>query len=141
MANICKYKPEFCQMLIEHMAEGYSFESFAKVAGVMEITLYRWTQPDGDWFKPDFYEAKQRAFAENRYFWESKGISGLTTKEFNATIWVFNMKNRFGWRDKQEMTHQGPNEGPIQVQSIMAKDPAEMTPDERKAVIDEVTRG
>ncbi len=27
--------------------------------------------------------------------------------EGNATVWIFNMKNRFGWKDKSEVDHSG----------------------------------
>ena len=37
-----EYKEEFCQMLIDHMSEGYSFESFGGIVGVSERVLYDW---------------------------------------------------------------------------------------------------
>jgi len=36
------YKPEYCEMLINHMAKVYSFESFAGLIGVSKQTLYDW---------------------------------------------------------------------------------------------------
>jgi hypothetical protein len=42
------YKPEYCQMLIDHMEKVYSFESFAGVIGVARETIYLWrkTHPE-----------------------------------------------------------------------------------------------
>lgn len=94
-----KYKPEFCKMLIEHMKQGFSFGSFAKIAGVKRLALYCWEEK-----YPEFKEAREYAEAENLFFWEDLGIKGVSGKvrNFNTTAWIFNMKNRHGWRDKQK---------------------------------------
>jgi len=38
-------------------------------------------------------------------WWERVGRGMATGDDGNATVWIFNMKNRFGWRDKQEIDH------------------------------------
>lgn len=38
-------------------------------------------------------------------WWERRGRDMATGGDGNATVWIFNMKNRFGWRDKQEVDH------------------------------------
>jgi hypothetical protein len=101
------YDDKFCVELIEHMKAGYSFESFAGSIGVNRDTLYEWAKVN-----PEFSDAKKIGTEAGRLFWETKGIEGLfsttercgdqgSSKSINATIWIFNMKNRFGWRDKQ----------------------------------------
>lgn len=96
------YKEEYCELLIEHMAKGFSFESFAGVVGVSKQTLYDWAERHSE-----FLDAKKVAFEENRYFWEKIGIELANGKNVdgNPTAWIFNMKNRFReeWRDKQEI--------------------------------------
>lgn len=104
-----KYKPEYCGQLIEHMSSGLSYESFAAVVGVNRDTIFHWETLHEEW-----KEAKAEAFSQSLLFWEKQGIEGLyaetiygdngkpiSSKSINATIWVFNMKNRFKWRDKQ----------------------------------------
>jgi hypothetical protein len=43
-----------------------------------------------------------RTFAKS--WWEKKGRSGVDSQEINSTMWYMNMKNRYGWRDKQDIT-------------------------------------
>lgn len=95
------YKPEYCQMLIDHMSSGLSFESFAGLIGVCRATVYNFEK------NQEFLDAKRVAFEKNRLFWEKVGIEGMfmggKENPFNATVWVFNMKNRFNWKDKTEV--------------------------------------
>ena len=116
-----KYKPEYCQMLIDHMSKGFSFESFAGIVDVNRDTLFEWATAHDE-----FNEAKHLAFARNLIFWENVGIEGLynqtdvdesgktkSVKSLNATVWIFNMKNRHKWRDRQ------PDESDIVVNNVM----------------------
>jgi len=97
-------------MLIDHMASGLSFEAFAGVIGVNQDTLHEWVKV---W--PAFSEAKKDGLAKGRIFWEKIGHAGMSgkIKNFNSTVWVFSMKNRFGWRDKQSVEHTGEGGGPL----------------------------
>lgn len=99
MARASKYKPEFCDLLIGHMKKGLSFEAFGSAVKVHKDTLYEWVKAH-----PEFKEAKDEAFCENQLFYERIGIDGMLGKipGFNVTAWIFNMKNRHGWRDRQK---------------------------------------
>ena len=97
-----KYKPSMGKELVKHMKEGYSFAAFAGRIGVARSALYKWVDR-----YPEFKAAKIEATEAALFFWERVGIEGLymggKDNPFNATVWIFNMKNRFGWRDKQEV--------------------------------------
>ncbi len=93
------FKKEYCSQLIDHMDKGYSFESFAGIIGIARSTLYRWEK------HLEFKEAKEIGFAKCLLFWEKIGIDACMGKimGFNGTSYVFNMKNRFNWKDKREV--------------------------------------
>ena len=96
-----KYKPEYCEKVIEHMGQGLSFESFAGTIGVNQDTLHEWCKRH-----EEFSESKKIGREKSRIFWEKLGIDGATGRlqYFNAATWIFNMKNRFNWTDKQELS-------------------------------------
>jgi hypothetical protein len=87
------------------MSKGLSFESFAAVVDVHEDSLWEWAKKH-----KDFSDAKKEAFAKSRLFWEQSGIEGLWGSKdgpnINSTVWIFNMKNRFGWRDSVDHNHE-----------------------------------
>lgn len=97
-----KFRPEYCSKVIEHMSKGFSFESFAGIVGTTESTVWNWANDF-----PEFLEAKKQAYARSRVFWEQQGIIGLFSDKdgpkLNTGVWAFNMKNRFGWTDRQEV--------------------------------------
>lgn len=93
------YKPEYCELLIAHMAEGLSFESFAGKVGASKQTIYDWMQKN-----PEFLDSRRKGDALSLLWWEKEGKDGMWSgKQFNAAIWMINMKNRHGWRDRLEM--------------------------------------
>jgi len=120
------YKPEYCSQLVEHMAKGLSFECFAGTIGVVKKTLYNWC----DQF-PQFLHAKEIGTAKSMIFWEQIGIDhivsrsesfgqgmGSESKSLNSSAWIFNMKNRFNWRDKIDHTHE---DVPISPDTLLKK--------------------
>lgn len=98
------YKQEYCELLIEHMGNGFSFESFAALVNASKQTIYDWLAAN-----PEFLDAKSIAFERSRLFWEKIGIDLARSGAGNATAFIFNMKNRFkeDWRDKIETEHSG----------------------------------
>lgn len=97
-----KYDPKFCEELIEHMKEGLSFESFAAKCDCCKDTLYEWAN-----VHEEFSDAKKIGSEHCRIFWEKLGTMGASggLNNFNATAWIFNMKNRFRseWNDTQKV--------------------------------------
>lgn len=99
-----QFKPEYCEKLIEHMKSGYSFESFGAKIPCGSQLLWQW-------FKeiPEFSKAKEIAESYSRFFWEDLGIRGIQGEfeSFNASSYIFTMKNRFHWRDNVDLKING----------------------------------
>lgn len=95
-----KYKQEYCQLLIDQMAMGYSFEAFAADLSVSKQTLYTWTEQH-----QDFMDAKKLGDVKSLKFWEQIGIGGAMGQipGFNLGAFVFCMKNKHGWTDRTDL--------------------------------------
>ena len=94
-----KYKQVFCEQLITHMSEGLSYESFCGVIGVARSVIYDWERQHPEW-----KESKAVAFDHCQLFWERIGINQATGDcRGSSASWIFSMKNRFKWTDRQEV--------------------------------------
>ena len=95
------YKPEYCQLVIDQMAEGFSFETFAATIDTHRDTLYNWCK-----LFPDFSDAKKAGMDKSQVYFEKLGKAAMLGKidGFSAAVWVFSMKNRFRWQDKVEIS-------------------------------------
>jgi len=109
-----KYKPEMCDQAIELMREGASLVEVAAEIGVCRETIWDWTSEDSERFIEEFSNTIKKGIRLSEAWWERKGRTSLENKDFSYTGWYMNMKNRFGWRDKQEVT--GSDGGPLEVQ-------------------------
>ena len=108
MSYQSKYDKTFPDQLISHMKAGYSFKAFAGRIGVTRKTLYDWLEDDD---KKEFKEAYDVGKSACLLFWEQIGLSGTlgdsrikgyNPKKFNATAWIFQMKNRFHYRNEPD---------------------------------------
>lgn len=62
----------------------------------------------------EFCRTVKKAHDLCRVWWERHGRKMTTGQaDGNATVWIFNMKNRFGWADKTNTEITGANGDPI----------------------------
>jgi len=107
VARPTKYKPEFCEAVIEHMENGASITSFAAEIDVARSTINEWMEHN-----PEFSEAVKRAKAKCAAWWERAGRMGAVGEmDVNPTLVIFGLKNMAAedWREKQEIDHRNPD--------------------------------
>lgn len=100
-----KYNPVMCDRVISLGLEGASITEMAFELGIDKTTLYDWLESN-----PEFSNAVKQAHSASQTWWEKEGRRGIWGgKAFNATTWIFNMKNRFrdDWADRTEVEHSG----------------------------------
>ena len=87
----------------EVLALGEVGGSLEEIKGMLDISddlHYRWMEEE-----PEYSGTIKRAQRKAQLWWQTQGRVNLKDKDFSATLWYMNMKNRFGWRDKQEVDH------------------------------------
>jgi hypothetical protein len=115
MAND-KYKPEYCQLLVDHMKDGMSYDSFpARVYD--EHSCYVGLSTIYDWEArlPEWKEAKEIAFAKSLQFYEKrasakvigKEVEGIVAKDIDSYVLMGMLKTRFHkiYGDKSTVQH------------------------------------
>ena len=63
--------------------------------------------------EPEFSDTVKMCKEYSEAWWHERGRKNLTNPAFSFTGWYMNMKNRFGWKDKQEIS--GDQQNPVQV--------------------------
>lgn len=101
-----KYRPEFCDRVIAMGGEGKTLAEMADGLDIDRSTLNDWCVKH-----ETFSRAVKRGLEKAQAWWESQGRLATFggTEGFNATSYIFQMKNRFkdDWRDKVEQEHSG----------------------------------
>lgn len=126
-----KYKPEFCEQLVEHMKEGGSIDSFGAKIDVARQTIYNWLESQAE-----FLDARKRGEAFLHQFYERLGrmiatgqirrlkserplvIDGKVQYDGNGDVifereweyttggqaaFIFMCKNLLKWRDRTDL--------------------------------------
>ena len=107
-----KYKPEFCEQLVEHMSQGLSFRSFAGRIEVVRSTMYEWLKS-----QPEFAKAKSVGEDKRMMYYEQlasakasgKKIQGFDHKRSDFRAIEFMLKTQYHeeYSDKKDVTHSG----------------------------------
>lgn len=108
-----KYDPSYCELVVDLGAAGKSKAQIAAAIGVTRTTMDSWAEKF-----PEFLGALKAAKDLELAWWESAGQFNMVRQGFNATAFIFQMKNRFrdDYRDVSVNEHTGKDGGPIQTQ-------------------------
>lgn len=91
---VTTYRPEFCIETIRLGQEGKSKAQIASALGVSTKTLVGWAKNPKF---PEFELALDYALTCSQAYHEDVGLKGVkgVLPKFNASAWMFTMKNRF----------------------------------------------
>lgn len=93
------------EAIIEMAKEGASDVEIRAFLDISDDLWYRYIDEE-----PDFSRTVKKAKRHCQAWWERHGRNLATgASQGNTASWVFNMKNRFKWRDK-------PEEEPVQIE-------------------------
>jgi len=102
-----KYEPKMCEVVIECGKQGMSKCEMALELDIAYDTFDRWQNEI-----TEFSEAVKEAMRYSQAWWERNGRMATfgAIDGFNATSYIFNMKNRFraDWNDTVKNEHSGP---------------------------------
>jgi transcriptional regulator with XRE-family HTH domain len=118
-----KWADDIPERMLELAGEGKSRAQIAKAIGISRQTWTRWESE-----KPEFSDAVKEAQWLAQAWWEDRGQAGITAGVggFNATAYIFQMKNRFrdDYRDQQDH-NVNPGEGFAKLFSLVGSGKAD----------------
>ncbi len=126
-----KYKPEFCQRVLELAAEGCGWADYAAEFNVDRKTLFRWGEDH-----EEFRAALSRAKVLEQVWWEKAGRTGMGADKFNALVWKTSVQARFrdDYTEKRITEVSGPDGSAIKTESVMSIDTTKMDATQREAL-------
>ena len=101
-----KYDPDTMLPILQELAERGAFlEEVPHELGITKTTLYRWLDPDGDFYAGEEFCDSIKAIEAGRDRWLMKHLRSQVegTSEGNASTLIFALKNTVGWRDRSEV--------------------------------------
>lgn len=126
-----KYKPEFCERVLEMAAEGASFAEYAAEFGVDRASMYRWSEEH-----EEFRTALARAKVLEQAWFEREARTNMRNKEFNSNLWYRSALSRFrdDYAEKRITEVSGPDGGAIKTESVTKIDAGSLPADQREAL-------
>lgn len=100
--RLCKYREEHLSLVEDGFKEGASITEICAEIGICRDTWNEWEHTN-----KVFSDTVKRFKPCSEAWWMTKGRVNLENKQFSPVLWYMNMRNRFGWRDKQEIEHTG----------------------------------
>jgi transposase len=120
-----KYSEKLCKLLPYLFANGESVSEVCVHLDITKETFFQWVKQ-----YPEFSDSYKKGQELSEAWWVRTGRLGSIghIKNLQPATWIFNMKNRFGWKDRQDVQLSGD----ISV--------ADMPPEERKRKLEEILK-
>jgi hypothetical protein len=99
---LTKLPDDYKDIMFDLAKVGASIVELSIALNISRDTFYEISKRD-----KDFSDTIKRCKELSEAWWEKSGRTNLMNKEFNYTGWYMNMKNRFGWKDRQDITSDG----------------------------------
>lgn len=124
-----KYKPEYCERILELGREGKSIAQMAAAFDVDKASIFDWAAAH-----EEFSTALARAKTYAQTWWEDKAQQNLGSRDFNAQLWLKSVASRFrdDYTEKQVTEVSGPNGGAIKTESVTKIDTRGLDEDQRE---------
>lgn len=103
--------------IIKLSKQGASIVELSVALDICRDTFYALSDRE-----PQFFDTVKRCKQYCEAWWLSKGRTELENKDFSYTGWYMNMKNRFGWADKQETKNENTHTGEIKINYNVPKE-------------------
>jgi hypothetical protein len=97
------------------MAQGAGVKELSAYLGVSRTTIYDWCDKGSKQYHRPFADAVDLGRPLCEAWWLRYGRLAMMRKvpAASASWWIFNMKNRFGWRDRVEIA--GSEDAPLHI--------------------------
>lgn len=101
--------------VLHHMAQGAGIKELAHYLGVSRQTIYDWCDEKHKQYHARFAQAVELGRELSEAWWMRYGRMAMMGRVTAGppSWWIFNMKNRFGWRDRVEIA--GSEDAPLHI--------------------------
>lgn len=125
-----KYKPEYCERVVELAKEGKGWADYAAEFDVDRVSLYDWAAAHDE-----FSTALSRAKVFEQQWWEAAARQGMFADKFNALVWKTSVQARFrdDYTERKVTEVSGPDGGAIKLEAKTI-DARELDPAHRDAL-------
>jgi len=123
-----KYRPEFCDRVIELGKQGYSYAEIAAELEIDKASLFDWAKAH-----EEFSTALRAAKTYEQAWFEREARSNMKNRDFNANLWYRSAASRFrdDYTERKETQLTGANGGAIQVETTKKLNINELDPEQR----------
>ena len=98
-----KYSSKLCKRLPAMFENGESVAEVCAELGIWKDTFYNWVKEH-----PEFSDSYKKGLELSEAWWTNLGRAGSAGEaKIQPATWIFNMKNRFKWTDRQETNLSG----------------------------------